>query len=160
MKPGKNEMRQALGTFASGVTVITARAETGQPVAMTVSSFAGVSLEPPLVLWCAQRNIGPFAAFSAAEHFAVHVLHDGQGELAMHFARDIDDKFAGVRYGQGLANLPLLADHAACFQCHVEHRIEGGDHLILLGRVLEIDCRNTAEPLLFHGGRLGAFAPV
>ena len=158
MKPGKSEMRQALGTFATGVTVVTARAETGEPVAMTVSSFAGVSLDPPLVLWCAQRDIGPFAAFAAAKHFAVHVLHAGQGDLAMHFARDIDDKFTGVKVEKGMADLPLLEDHAACFQCHVERRFEGGDHLILLGRVMEIDCREAADPLLFHGGRLGTFA--
>ncbi len=152
-------MRQALGTFATGVTVVTARTETGRPVAMTVSSFAGVSLDPPLVLWCAQRGIGPFAGFAAAKHFAVHVLHAGQGDEAMHFAQDIDDKFGGVEPEQGVADLPLLPDCAACFQCAVEHRIDGGDHLILMGRVLAVDCRD-AEPLVFHGGRLGGFVPA
>ncbi len=159
MNPGKSEMRQALGHFATGVTVVTARAETGQAVAMTVSSFAGVSLDPPLVLWCAQRGIGPFSAFAAASHFAVHVLHAGQVETAMHFAQDIEEKFNGVETRQGIAGLPLLADCAACFQCGVERCIEGGDHLILMGRVLAVDCRD-AEPLVFHGGRLGTFTAV
>ncbi len=152
-------MRQALGTFATGVTVITARDQGGRPVAMTVSSFTGVSLDPPLVLWCAQRDVGPFAAFAAAQHFAVHVLHSDQGDEAMHFAQDIEDKFAGAEPERGLADLPLLADCAACFQCTVERHIDAGDHLVFMGRVLALDCRD-AEPLVFHRGRLGGFSPA
>jgi flavin reductase (DIM6/NTAB) family NADH-FMN oxidoreductase RutF len=159
MKPGKTEIRRAFGHFATGVSVVTARAESGVRVAMTVSSFAGVSLDPPLLLWCAQRDIGPYAAFAAADHFAVHVLHAGQRETAMHFARDIADKFSGLETVRGIADLPLLSDYAACFQCGMEHRIDGGDHLILMGRVLAVDCRD-AQPLVFHGGRLGGFVPA
>jgi flavin reductase (DIM6/NTAB) family NADH-FMN oxidoreductase RutF len=159
MEPGNTEMRQALGAFATGVTVVTARADSGHPVAMTVSSFTGVSLAPPLVLWCAQRGVGPFADFATADHYAVHVLHAGQADLAMHFARDIDDKFGDEVPATGIAELPLLADSAACFQCRVEQRIDGGDHIILLGRVLALDVRDV-EPLIFHGGRLGGFSPA
>lgn len=149
MDPRK--LREALGAYATGVTVATARAPDGRPVAMTVNSFTTISLEPPLVLWCAQRDIGPFAAFHAAGHYAVHVLHAGQEDIASHFARDIDDKFAGIRFADGIEGLPLLDDFTARFQCRVERRLDGGDHVMLLGRVLTMDYR-PAEPLIFHAG--------
>ena len=152
-------MRRALGAFTTGVTVVTARSANDQPVAMTVSSFAGVSLEPPLVLWSAQRSIWPFEVFNAAGHFAVHVLHAGQADLAMHFARDIEDKFSGIAHTSGVADLPLLDDFAARFQCRVEQRIDGGDHVISLGRVVDLESR-SAEPLVYQDGRMGRFTPA
>ena len=152
-------MRRALGAFATGVTVVTARAAGGQPVAMTVSSFAGVSLEPPLVLWCAQRGVWPFEVFNAADHFAVHVLHAGQTDLAMHFAREVDDKFAGMAYASGIEKLPVLEEYAALFQCRVDRRVDAGDHLIFLGKVVEIDI-TEADPLVYQGGRMGRFHPA
>lgn len=155
----KQSLRHAFSTFATGVTVITARARNGQAVAMTVSSFAGVSLEPPLVLWCAQREVWPFEAFNAADYFAVHVLHAGQADLAMHFARQIDDKFAGVAHAAGLEGLPILEDYAALFQCRVERRIDAGDHVIFVGEVVVSDARD-AEPLVYQGGRMGGFSPA
>ncbi|MFU8877184.1 MAG: flavin reductase family protein [Wenzhouxiangellaceae bacterium] len=146
-----NRLREALSAFATGVTVVTARAPDGRPVAMTVNSFTTVSLHPPLVLWCAHRDVGPFAAFNAARHYAVHVLHAGQQSLATHFARDIENKFDNIPFSSGIGGLPLLDDFTARFQCRVERRLDGGDHVILLGHVLEFEHR-PAEPLIFHGG--------
>ncbi len=151
-------MRAAFGAFATGVTVVTARADDGRPVAMTVSSFAGVSLDPPLILWCAQRDVWPFAVFNTTGHFAVHVLHAGQADLAMHFAREIDDKFADIEHRTGLEGVPILDDYAALFQCRVEQRLDGGDHAILLGRVMELDHKPN-DALVFHAGQLGGFDP-
>ncbi|MEX0730077.1 MAG: flavin reductase family protein [Aquisalimonadaceae bacterium] len=146
-----SKLREALGAFATGVTVVTARAPDGRPVGMTVNSFAAVSLDPPLVLWSAQRDIGPFTAFNMAGHYAVHILHAGQEDIANHFASVMDDKFTAIPYSSGLEALPLLDDFTARFQCRVERRLEGGDHVILLGHVLAVDHR-PAEPLVFHAG--------
>jgi flavin reductase (DIM6/NTAB) family NADH-FMN oxidoreductase RutF len=157
-KARQQDIRAAFGAFATGVTVVTARSGDGRPVAMTVSSFAGVSLDPPLVLWCAQRDVWPFEVFNAAQYFAVHVLHAGQADLALHFAREIDDKFAGIDHRSGIEELPILDDYAALFQCRVEERLDGGDHLIVLGRVIELDHRPN-DALVFHAGQLGGFEP-
>ncbi|QOC21388.1 flavin reductase family protein [Wenzhouxiangella sp. AB-CW3] len=157
MIPDPTAMRQALGCFATGVTVVTARDASQQPVAMTVSSFTGVSLEPPLVLWCAQRGVAPIADFLAAQSFAIHVLHAGQQDLAMHFARDVADKFSGVDWQAGAEDLPLLKGCAACFQCRSERHVDGGDHVVLFGRVVALD-HHDVEPLVFHRGQLGGFA--
>ncbi len=146
------QLRDALATFATGVTVVTALPPGGKPVAMTVNSFAALSLDPPLVLWSAQKGIDPYSDFVASKHYAVHVLHAGQEELACHFARDIDDKFNAIPYTSGIGGLPLLDDFTARFQCHTERLVEGGDHVILLGRVLSVEHR-PAEPLIFHAGR-------
>ncbi len=146
-----NRLRDALGAYATGVAVVTARASDGSPVAMTVNSFTTVSLEPPLVLWSVQRDIGPFDAFNTADAYAVHVLHAGQEDVAMYFAQDIRDKFEGLDLDQGIDDLPLLRDYTACFQCRVEQRLDGGDHVMLLGRVLALDHR-PADPLIFHAG--------
>ena len=150
--PDINALRQALGAFATGVTVVTTRIGNDNPEGMTVNSFSAVSLQPPLVLWCAHRSIGPFDTFHQASHYAVHVLHAGQQPLAEHFALDTDDKFSSVPFESGIAGLPLLGDFAALFQCRVEQRLDGGDHEILLGRILRMEHR-PAEPLLFHAGR-------
>ncbi|WP_200233052.1 flavin reductase family protein, partial [Halorhodospira halochloris] len=123
----------------------------GRPVAMTVNSFTGVSLNPPLVLWSAQRDVGPFDAFMASPYYAVHVLHAGQRGVADHFAQDIKDKFTRIPYLPGIGELPLLDDFTARFQCRVRDRLDGGDHVILMGEVLEVRYR-PAEPLIFHAG--------
>ena len=145
------QLRDALSAFATGVAVVTARDPHGNAVAMTVNSFTTVSLEPPLVLWSVHRGIGPFDAFNVASHYAVHVLHAGQEDVARHFAQDMDDKFAGIRFTSGIEGLPLLEDFTARFQCRVEQRLDGGDHVMLLGRVLDLDHR-PGEPLVFHAG--------
>ncbi|MBB5016231.1 flavin reductase family protein [Rehaibacterium terrae] len=145
-------LRDALGRYATGVAIVTARAGDGRPVGMTVNSFAAVSLAPPLVLWSAQRGVPPYDAFAVADHYAVHVLHAGQQALSDRFATPGIDRFAGLAPLDGLAGLPLLADYAARFQCAVEHRYDGGDHLILVGRVLAVDAR-PGEPLVYHAGR-------
>ena len=146
-------LRQALGAFATGVTVVTARGTNSRPIGMTVNSFTTVSLDPPLVLWSVDRSTGPADEFVAADHYAVHVLHAEQENLCIQFARNTDEKFSGLETEPGLAGLPLLKDFTARFQCRVEQRLDGGDHVILLGRVLELEHRR-AEPLIFCNGQL------
>ncbi len=144
--------RDALGHFATGVTIVTTRDAEGEPVGVTVNSFASVSLEPPLVLWSLAKKSWSLPAFQQAGHYAVHVLASDQQALSDRFARASTDKFGGLDVVEGEGGAPLLAGCAAVFECSVEHRYEGGDHLILVGRVLNFSSAEQA-PLLFHRGR-------
>lgn len=153
----KQEMRQALGHFATGVTVVTTTDRFGEPVGVTVSSFNSVSLEPPLVLWSIARSSYSCDVFSAATHFAVHVLGAEQRDLSDRFARASSDKFAGLELEKGINSLPLLPDCPARFQCAIENCYEGGDHLIFIGRVMNLDSsEDSSDPLLFYRSRYAA----
>jgi len=148
----RREFRSALGSFATGVTVITARAADGSPVGLTANSFNSVSLDPPLVLWGLAKNARSMPVFADAEHWAVHVLSAEQEALSNAFAKSGEDKFAGVELEAGHADLPLLTGCAARFQCKTRFCYEGGDHIIFVGEVVEFD-RRDATPLVFHAGR-------
>jgi flavin reductase (DIM6/NTAB) family NADH-FMN oxidoreductase RutF len=150
------DFRNALGTYATGVTVITAAGADGKPYGITCNSFASVSLNPPLVLWSLVLYSSSLGAFENASHFAVSVLGASQQELANRFAKSSDDKFAGVEWRPGLGNAPILADSVANFQCRVANRYYGGDHVIFLGAV-EAYSYNRKEPLLFARGGYGRF---
>lgn len=143
------ELRDALGRFTTGVTVVTTMTGTG-PVGITVNSFASLSLDPPLVLWSPARRSSRFAAFEAASHFAVHVLARDQEPIARHFARSADG-FARFEHETGLDDMPLLTGCAARFECRHVARFDGGDHLICVGEVLRFDAADR-EPLVFHRG--------
>jgi flavin reductase (DIM6/NTAB) family NADH-FMN oxidoreductase RutF len=153
------DFRNALGTYATGVTIITATAADGKPYGLTCNSFASVSLNPPLVLW----SLGMFSqglnTFQNASHFAVNVLGASQQALATKFATSSQDKFAGVEWTAGLGNAPILKDGVASFQCRAAGRYYGGDHVIFLGAV-EAYAYNRQEPLLFARGGYGAFLPA
>src|SRR5215470_8491364 len=111
------DFRNALGTFATGVTIITAVAPDGRPYGLTCNSFASVSLNPPLVLWSLLLYSSSLKVFQNASHFAVNILGASQRDLAGNFARSSQDKFAGVDWTPGLGSAPLLADCVAHFQC-------------------------------------------
>lgn len=145
-------LRQALGHFATGVTIITTRDAAGQPVGVTVNSFNSVSLDPPLVLWSLARKAYSYDAFNREGHFAVHVLAADQQALSNRFAQAGTDKFANLAVKAGVADLPLLTGCAAVFQCQTVARYDGGDHLILVGKVHHYQCAERA-PLMFHRGR-------
>jgi len=147
-------LRTAFGAFATGVTVVTTRDGAGRPVGMTVNSFSAVSLSPPLVLWCVQRDVPPGEVFATAEHYAVHVLEAGQRALSDRFAdpAKMAVRFEGIAVEAGLAGLPLIAGCPTRLQCAVVQRLDAGDHLVLIGQVLAIEHR-AAAPLIFHGGR-------
>ncbi|HEX7881378.1 flavin reductase family protein [Bradyrhizobium sp. C9] len=150
------DFRNALGTFATGVTIVTAMSAEGRPYGITCNSFASVSLNPPLVLW----SLGTFSQglpiFQNASHFTVNVLDTSQQTLAMQFARSSGDKFAGVSWKPGLGNAPVLAGVVANFQCRAANRYYGGDHVIFLGAV-EAYAYNRNNPLLFARGGFGRF---
>jgi flavin reductase (DIM6/NTAB) family NADH-FMN oxidoreductase RutF len=145
------EFRRALSCFATGVAVVTTTDAHGARVGMTISSFNSVSLEPPLVLWSIAEDAYSYDAFLNAEHFAVLVLTEGQQDMASRFARKSINKFEGLDCHEGLHGLPLLSEFAACFECSTEHCYDGGDHKIIVGRVLRFEDRET-DPLIFYRG--------
>jgi flavin reductase (DIM6/NTAB) family NADH-FMN oxidoreductase RutF len=153
------DFRNALGTYATGVTIITAVAADGRPYGLTCNSFASVSLNPPLVLWSLGKFSQGLSVFHNASHFAVNVLGASQQALASRFAKSSEDKFVGVDWTPGLGNAPLLADSVASFQCRSASRYYGGDHVIFLGAV-EAYSYNRNEPLLFARGDYGRFLPA
>jgi flavin reductase (DIM6/NTAB) family NADH-FMN oxidoreductase RutF len=150
------DFRNALGTYATGVTIITAMAGDGRPYGLTCNSFASVSLNPPLVLWSLGMYSQGLPVFQNASHFAVNVLGVSQLSLAAQFARPSADKFAGVAWSPGLGSAPVLSGSVACFQCRAANRYYGGDHVIFLGAV-EAYAYNGGEPLLFARGGYGRF---
>jgi flavin reductase (DIM6/NTAB) family NADH-FMN oxidoreductase RutF len=150
------DFRSALGSYATGVTIITSAGVDGKPYGITCNSFASVSLNPPLVLWSLVLYSSSLSAFENASHFAVNVLGVSQQALATKFAKSSDDKFAGVEWTPGLGNAPILADSVANFQCRAANRYYGGDHVIFLGAV-EAYSYNRKEPLLFARGGYGRF---
>lgn len=150
------DFRNALGTYATGVTIITAAAPDGKPYGLTCNSFASVSLNPPLVLWSLVAYSSSLTIFQNASHFTVNVLGASQQALANKFAKSSDDKFTGVDWAPGLGNAPVLAESVANFQCRSVNRYYGGDHVIFLGAV-EAYTYNAKEPLLFARGAFGRF---
>jgi flavin reductase (DIM6/NTAB) family NADH-FMN oxidoreductase RutF len=145
-------LRHALGRFATGVAVVTTRTPAGKLEGLTANSFSSVSLDPPLVLWCLQREAASAPSFAAAGMFAVNVLAAHQHTLSRHFATPTADKFAGLRHAPGLGGCPLLADSLAHFECRTENAVDAGDHTIIIGRVLRLTHRD-GEPLIFSAGR-------
>src|SRR6201996_6378975 len=152
------DFRNALGTFATGVTIITAVTPDGKPYGLTRNSFASVSLNPPLVLWSLGMFSNGLSVFQNASHFTVNVLGASQQDLSNRFSKSSEDKFAGVEWTPGLGKAPILANCVATFQCRAANRYYGGDHIIFLGAV-EAYAYNRQEPLLFARGGYGRFVP-
>ena len=149
-------LRSALGSFATGITVITARGPDGHLVGATVNSFASVSLDPPLVLWSLSLYSPSLATFQHCSHYAINILAHDQQALSQHFARpsadQADNKLSGIAHDPGLGGAPLLRDCCAWFECRNETRHAGGDHLIFVGLVERFQHQSRA-PLLYHAGQ-------
>jgi len=152
-------LRRAMGRFATGVTVVTTRTAAGKVEALTANSFTTVSLDPPLVLWSLARKAASFKAFEAAQHFVVNVLAVDQVDLCRHFATPRADKLAGVAFSDGPGGSPVLAGTLAHFSCARHAFVDGGDHVIIVGRVVEASHRD-GEPLVFAAGHFHRTAPL
>ncbi|MBZ6379247.1 nitrilotriacetate monooxygenase [Pacificimonas flava] len=150
--------REALGSFVTGVTIVTARDADGSPVGLTANSFNSVSLKPPMVLWSLALSSSSLAAFRAADSWAVHVLAAGQEEISNRFAARGEDKFAGLSFENGPEGAPLIENCAARFGCRATFEYEGGDHAIFVGEVVDFEQR-PAAPLIYHGGSYGRVMP-
>jgi len=159
------QFRNALGSFATGVTIITTRDEAGGAIGVTANSFNSLSLDPPLVLWSIGVKAFSYPAFAKAKHFVVHVLAADQQALSDRFARPSTEKFDGVAFEHGLGDVPLFPGCAAVFECSTERCVEGGDHVIMIGRVERFSVNESALPLMSYRGRYaipeagGIFSP-
>jgi flavin reductase (DIM6/NTAB) family NADH-FMN oxidoreductase RutF/DNA-binding MarR family transcriptional regulator len=152
--------RQCLGQFSTGVTVVTAE-HGGARVGVTANSFSSLSLDPPLILWSINRTSRAFAVFSEAAHFAVNILAEDQVQVSQRFASKEDDKFATVDWYPGHDGAPLIRGAAARIECTTETLHEGGDHLLIVGRVTRFE-REERRSLIFSQGRysIGLDHPV
>ena len=141
--------RQALGRFATGVTIVTGLTSQGQPVGVTVNAFASVSLDPPLVLICLGNVTGCLEAFCEGDRFAVNILEDSQWALSEFFAGPQEHKFKNQPYDTWDSACPILPGCLANLECTRINVMEGGDHVIVLGRVDRIKMAEGGRPLLF-----------
>jgi flavin reductase (DIM6/NTAB) family NADH-FMN oxidoreductase RutF len=155
-----DEFREALGMFATGVTIVTARSADGALVGLTANSFNSVSLDPPLVLWSLARGAASMAALSTGSHYAINILAASQKDLAERFATKDVDRWADVAFAEGLGGAPVLVGAAASFECFNRSRYDEGDHVIFVGEVERCTHSPGASPLLFHGGRFYTEHPL
>ena len=146
--------RDALGCFATGVTIVTVQSEHG-PMGFTANSFASLSMDPPLVLWSPAKASQRFAYFAGAKHYAIHVLAANQTDLIQSFHRG-GAGFEGMSYHRNAEGVPLLSGALARFECEQHATHEGGDHVIVVGRVLRC-ATNDGAPLIFTKGQYGGF---
>jgi len=156
----ERDFRAALAMFATGVTIVTARAADGSPTGLTANSFNSVSLKPPLVLGSLSRQAGSLPVFSAGSHDAINILGAHQRALADRFARRGADRFAGLTLRAGAGGAPLIDGAIATFECFNRSRYDEGDHVIFVGEVERCMHRAGGAPLLFHGGRYYTELPL
>jgi flavin reductase (DIM6/NTAB) family NADH-FMN oxidoreductase RutF len=145
--------RDALGCFATGVTIITAMDAEGNPIGLTANSFTSVSLDPPLLLVCVANNAGSAAVLRGAERFAVNVLQIGQQPTSNRFAGKGEDRFANTPWEVGEFGTPVLTGSLSSFECARDAVHDGGDHFILVGRVLKAMFEPRRDPLLYFRGK-------
>jgi flavin reductase (DIM6/NTAB) family NADH-FMN oxidoreductase RutF len=149
------QFRAALGTFATGVTIVTARDAAGLPVGITANSFASVSLDPPLVLWSLGNAANSLPIFSGNSHYVINVLSAEQAHLAQRFSKRSENPFEGVDYVLSRTGQPILTGVSAWFECHNRSRYPEGDHVIFVGEVEECAFDPQAS-LIFHAGQFGS----
>lgn len=158
-RPDAAEFRAVLGQFATGVTIITA-IDDGEPVGVAANSFTSVSIDPPLVLFCVGRGSSTWPRIEAARKFAVNILGEHQEELSGLFATKGADRFGQTEWHVGVGGSPVLHDTLAYLDCEFWNEYEGGDHIIVVGRVLDLGVQRDAGPLLFFRGKYGRIAPT
>lgn len=146
--------------FATGVTIVTARAANGSLVGLTANSFNSVSLDPPLVLWSLAHRAASMLHFSTGSHYAINILAADQKALAERFAARDVDRWRDVDYLEGAGGAPILAGTVASFECFNRSRYDEGDHVIFVGEVERCHAQQGKPPLLFHGGRFYTEHPL
>ena len=145
-------LRDALGCFATGVTVVTCQDEDGTPVGLTANSFTSVSLDPPLLLVCIAKAASTADALARADHFAVNVLQTGQQPASITFSTRGEDRFGATEWSVGEHGPPLLRESLSVFECARRAVHDGGDHFILLGEVKRASFEPGLDPLLYFRG--------
>jgi flavin reductase (DIM6/NTAB) family NADH-FMN oxidoreductase RutF len=151
LKISNDEFRAALGRFASGVTVVTTRDDENRLHGITVSAFCSVSLEPPLILVCIDKEAGSHYAFEQSRAFVVNILREDQQYLSDRFASHLPDKFDGVKYSAGIENLPVLEDVLVNLECRLVNAHDNGDHTIYIGEIVVATVKD-GKPLIYFQG--------
>ena len=151
------DLRAAMGTFLTGVTIVTARCNDGQPYGLTVNSFNSVSLDPPLVLWSLDNHHDKGDLFRNAGGFAVNIMPAGSDELIRKFSVNTAERFDGTAWHWGASGHPVLDSALTSLECRLWAEYPGGDHSIFVGRVTAINTRD-GQPAAFFKGQLSAFA--
>lgn len=146
-------LRDAMGLFATGVTVVTAVADNGDGIGMTANSFTSVSLDPPLLLVCIAKNAGSAPHLQSTQKFGVNVLQIGQQPASNRFASKVEDRFAGIDWTMGETGVPLLDGSLVSFECERQALHDAGDHFILVGHVMRAQFEPHRDPLLFFRGK-------
>jgi len=151
------QLRDAFGTFMTGVTVVTTLDAEGRPLGFTANSFSSVSLDPPLLLVSIAKSSANYSAFADAPGFAINILSESQKDVSNTFARPVEDRFASVYWKKGPVGSPLISGVSAWFDCHIHQIVDAGDHAILIGRVGAFEA-TQAPGLGYYRG--GYFTPV
>lgn len=146
-------LRDAMGCFATGVCVVTAINQEGQPIGLTVNSFTSVSLDPPLVLFCVANGSRNLKQLEMAKHFAVNILHIGQQPTSNVFARPGEDRFSAVEWEKSESGVPILTNALGNIECSQHAMHEAGDHAIFVGHVDRVNFDARKDPLLYYGGK-------
>ncbi|MGQ0826401.1 MAG: flavin reductase family protein [Actinomycetota bacterium] len=156
LTPDPATYRTVLGHFATGIALVTAT-EAGEPVGMACNSFTSVSLDPPLVLFCAAKSSTTWPRIRAAGRWAANFLGEQDEEICRLFAQKGADRFAQMRHHPGASGAPILDDALAFVDCETVAEHDAGDHLIVVGAVLELGYASERKPLLFYRGGYGRF---
>ena len=146
--------RKALGNYPTGVTVVTTFTEANEPIGMTVNSFASVSLDPLLILWSIDKKSKAYDIYTKAEKFAVNILASDQGDICNLFASKEQDRFSKIEWSTSKQTLPIIANTLSVLECETAQQIDGGDHTIFIGRVVNIE-NSDKNPLLYHRRSIG-----
>lgn len=157
--PDADEFRAVLGQFATGVTIITAM-DDGEPVGVAANSFTSVSIDPPLVLFCVARTSSTWPRIERARKFAVNILGEHQEDLCKLFATKGADRFGQCNWHDGVGGSPVIEGTLAYLDCTFWAEYDGGDHIIVVGRVLDLGVQHDAGPLLFFRGQYGRISPT
>ena len=151
LRPDASDFREVLGQFATGVTIITAM-DGDEPAGVAANSFTSVSLEPPLVLFCVARTSSTWPRIERARKFAVNILGEHQEDVSRLFATKGADRFGQIEWHLGAGGSPVLHDCLAYLDCEFWAEYDGGDHIIVVGQVLDLGITEGPGPLLFYGG--------
>jgi flavin reductase (DIM6/NTAB) family NADH-FMN oxidoreductase RutF/pimeloyl-ACP methyl ester carboxylesterase len=146
-------LRDAMGCFSTGITVVTALSGNGRPVGLTANSFTSVSLDPPLVLACIARSARSLSVFESTSHFGINILHIGQQPISNLFSSRVEDRFSQIDWEPGQNGVPVLTKSLASIECARHAVYDGGDHIILVGRVERARFESRRDPLLYFSGK-------
>ena len=159
VEENQRQFKEALGSYPTGVTIVTTANHQNVPFGLTVNSFASVSLDPQLVLWSLDHRVSSLEIFKESGKFAVHIAASDQQELVMTFATKNVDRFSHTNWSFSQRGLPIIENSYAVLECVTHQLVEAGDHTIYIGQVQNIEIHPEKEPMLYHRRHFGGIPP-